>query len=156
MHAQVIHTQPTQESDSQMRFFDLAAEPEERERRGRGEGEGEGEEGPCDAAITATLSGQANKNEYFSQEISVGTYGGGLAPLGTHTQRNLAHGYITHTGCQNFSPPYHRCHNYHISITAQALPSALLIDLLYEVYNISINMDHSMELLDSPLWKYVK
>lgn len=42
---------------------------------------GEGEAEPSDAAITTTLSGQANKNEYFSQEISMGTYGGGLAHL---------------------------------------------------------------------------
>lgn len=34
VHTQVIHTQLRQESDSQMRFFYLAAESEERERRG--------------------------------------------------------------------------------------------------------------------------
>lgn len=55
---------------------------------------GEAQAEPSDAAITTTLSGQANKNEYFSQEISVGTYGGGLAHLQaqtyTDTQQTLA------------------------------------------------------------------
>lgn len=92
---------------------------------------GEGEAEPSDAAITTTLSGQANKNEYFSQEISMGTYGGGLAHLQAQT-------YTTDTGCQNPSPPNHRCHNYHISITVQMLPTVMLIDLLYKVYNSSM------------------
>lgn len=39
-----------------------------------------------DAAIRTTLSGQANKNEYFNLENSVDTYGGGLAHLQKHTQ----------------------------------------------------------------------
>lgn len=113
---------------------------------------GEGEAEPSDAAITTTLSGQANKNEYFSQEISMGTYGGGLAhlqaPTHTHTHR-----YTTHTGCQNPSPPDHRCHDYHISITAPTLPTVMLIDLLYEVYNISRDGNDRMWLLRSLLWK---
>lgn len=54
---------------------------------------GEGEAEPSDAAITTTLSGQENKNEYFSQEISVGTYGGGLAhlPAQAHAQIHNTH-----------------------------------------------------------------
>lgn len=56
----------------------------------------EGEVELSDAAIRTTLSGRANKNEYFSPEISTGTYGGGLAHLqtrthacrNTHTQRH--------------------------------------------------------------------
>lgn len=41
----------------------------------------EGEVELSDAAIRTTLSGRANKNEYFSLEISTGTYDGGLAHL---------------------------------------------------------------------------
>lgn len=78
----------------------------------------------------------------------MGTYGGGgLAHLGTGThKRTRMHSqrYTTHSGCQNFSPPSHRCHNSHISITAQKLPTGMLIDLSYEVYKITINMYHSM------------
>lgn len=82
----------------------------------------EGEVELFDAAIRTTLSGQANKNEYFSPEISMGTYGGGLAHLQvhahTHTDIHIHKDrYTAYHGCQNYSPPNHRCHNYHISIT---------------------------------------
>lgn len=75
MHTQVTHTPLTEESDSQIFLFG---------RRIRGEGE----EGPSDAAITTTLSGQACRKKYFSQEISMGACGGGLAHLGTGTHAN--------------------------------------------------------------------
>ena len=98
-----------------------------------------------DAAIRTTLSGRANKNEYFSPEISMGTYGGGLAHLQAHTHPHThIDRYTIYHGCQDYSPPNHRCHNYHISITAQAMPTVMLIELLYMVYNISINM-HQQE-----------
>lgn len=83
----------------------------------------EGEVELSDAAIRTTLSGRANKNEYFSPEISMGTYGGGLAHLQAHTHTHAdiqihIDRYTAYHGCQNYSPPNHRCHNYHISITA--------------------------------------
>lgn len=43
-----------------------------------------------DAAIRSTVSGRANKKDYFSPEISVGTYRG-LAHLQTHTQGREMH-----------------------------------------------------------------
>lgn len=49
----------------------------------------EGEVELSDAAIRTTLSGLANKNEYFSPEISMGTYGGGLAHLQAHTHTHI-------------------------------------------------------------------
>lgn len=79
----------------------------------------EGEVELSDAAIRTTLSGRANKNEYFSPEISMGTYGGGLAHLQAHTHTHTyIDEYTAYHGCQNYSPPNHRCHNYHISIAA--------------------------------------
>ena len=74
----------TQASCSQMRFLSAAAAKARRE----------GEVELSDAAIRTTQSGRANKNEYFSPEISMGTYGGGGGGAGTPTDTHtntLAH-----------------------------------------------------------------
>lgn len=129
MHTEVKHSQHTQESDSQMRFFSVAAKSEERERRS-----------PLMLQLRPRCLGkQTRMNISVRRSLWVPMVGA------WHTYRHRhTHKYTTHTGCQNSSPPNHRCNNYHISITVQMLPTVMLIDLLYKVYNISINVNNRM------------